>query len=269
MDTLDLSSVRMRASLAGRHISGAERIVPRERIDAVTAELRERATSRGADSVHVTVEPLDGSGLLFVASLNILLMKEQDVLPARRSACGILEQCGVSPAAARSAVDALASGPSPSGDVMRGAMLIDALSGERLEPDRERGVRASRFDWTDDASRVMDARLHAAGLSHFRTKEALALATKVSRCPGIVAELCWSDDRDYTAGYVAAPSLGYLRFPCLREAGESGGGRAFFVAPGTKDISRIVDFLRRVPVLIDRPGLCSGPMQADDLPARL
>jgi len=28
----------------------------------------------------------------------------------------------------------------------RGAMLIDAETGERFEPDRARGVRVSRFD---------------------------------------------------------------------------------------------------------------------------
>ena len=28
---------------------------------------------------------------------------------------------------------------------------------------------------------------------------------------GVVAELCWSDDPDYTTGYVAGKNIGYVR----------------------------------------------------------
>jgi len=95
---------------------------------------------------------------------------------------------------------------------MRGAMIIDARTGDRMEPDQERGVRASRFDWTDDALEAINRKLAVIGLTHFRTREALALATKVAHAPGMVAELCWSDDPDYTAGYVASRATGYVRF---------------------------------------------------------
>ncbi len=110
------------------------------------------------------------------------------------------------------ALNLLSNGAAPLGLNMRGAMIIDAVSGERLEPDHERGIRASRFDWTDEALDTMTKKLAAIGLTHFRTHEALALATKVAHAPGIIAELCWSDDPDYTAGYVASLKLVMFAF---------------------------------------------------------
>ena len=57
-------------------------------------------------------------------------------------------------------------------------------------------------------------------------REALVLATKVQSCPGIVGELCWSDDPDYTVGYVACNGI-YHRIPNMKEMGNPIGGRVF------------------------------------------
>ena len=86
----------------------------------------------------------------------------------------------------------------------------------------------------------MTKKLAAIGLTHFRTREALALATKVAHAPGIIAELCWSDDPDYTAGYVASPRIGYVRFPVLKLPDDPRGGRVFFVDRNTLDIEAFI-----------------------------
>jgi 6-carboxyhexanoate--CoA ligase len=135
-------------------------------------------------------------------------------------------------------------------------MIMDSRSGERLEPDRERGVRASRFDWTEEAFRMVQQSLESRGLTHHRTREALALATKVAHAPGMVAELCWSDDPEYTAGYVASLGTGYVRFPFLKQHGDSSGGRAFFVDRDRLNMDRLVNFLQNEPVLISEIGSC-------------
>ena len=57
-------------------------------------------------------------------------------------------------------------------------------------------------------------------LMNVHMREALVLATKVQSCPGIVGELCWSDDPDYTVGYVACNGI-YHRIPNMKEMGES------------------------------------------------
>jgi len=139
---------------------------------------------------------------------------------------------------------------------MRGAMLIDAETGKRFEPDRSRGVRVSPVRLERRSVERIDRELSALGLTHFRTKEALALATKVAYAPGIVAELCWSDEPDYTAGYVADRTKGYVRFPHLKQVGNGFGGRAFFVTHDDLDRNALMAYLQETPVLITEIGTC-------------
>jgi 6-carboxyhexanoate--CoA ligase len=153
---------------------------------------------------------------------------------------------------------ALAEGPAPGGCSMRGAMLVDAASGHRLEPDRARGVRASRMDLTPAAEGELRRGLAALGLDNEHVREALVLAAKVLSAPGIVAELCWSDDPAYTAGYVAGPSLGYVRFSHLKPLGEERGGRAFFVRSEGLDLAAFIEHLERSVLLVDRIGALHG-----------
>jgi 6-carboxyhexanoate--CoA ligase len=148
---------------------------------------------------------------------------------------------------------------------MRGAIIMDAQSGERLEPDQERGIRASRFDWSEDASERIKRNLETAGLAHHRTREALALATKVAHAPGMVAELCWSDDPDYTAGYAASTGLGYVRFPCLKQSGDPKGGRVFFVNREIVNMDALISYLETDAVLITEIGECRSGILPDEL----
>src|SRR5574341_396966 len=253
-------SIRMRASTGGRHISGAERLVPVERVDTTVDELVARAMkkARKPDRLFVSVDCLGSGPVRDLTSLDVVTLDLPDVLRGRLSASRILESAGVAGVAVKLAIDLLSNGPSASGGNMRGAMIIDALTGERLEPDRERGVRASRFDWSGEASEKIDRVLSGIGLTHFRTREALALATKVAHAPGIVAELCWSDDPDYTAGYVSSPSTGYVRFPFLKDQGRDRGGRAFFVRREGFHLDSFIRYLQEEPVLLTAAGKC-GP----------
>ena len=122
---------------------------------------------------------------------------------------------------------------------MRGAMLVDAISGERLD-EGNRGVRVSHMDSFDS---------HALG-DNEHMREALVLASKVQSADGIVGELCWSDDPDYTVGYVACNGV-YHRIPNMKELGSDIGGRVFFVRP---DIDResVITYLEKAPVLVQR-----------------
>jgi 6-carboxyhexanoate--CoA ligase len=135
-------------------------------------------------------------------------------------------------------------------------MLMDAVTGERLEPDRERGVRVSRFDWSSEARDAIDRALTHVGLTHFRTREALSLASKVAHAPGVIAELCWSDDPDYSAGYVSSLSTGYVRFPFMKEKGRTSGGRAFFVKREGFDREGLLSYLQKEPVIVSGIGSC-------------
>ncbi|NIQ93878.1 MAG: hypothetical protein GWN87_06430 [Desulfuromonadales bacterium] len=89
-------------------------------------------------------------------------------------------------------------------------------------------------------------------------REAMVLAAKVISTPGVLAELCWSDDPSYTAGYVASPEAGYQRLTHLKPFGERLGGRAFFVRPQSC-LSQIVEDLERSFLLLNELGGFSEP----------
>jgi 6-carboxyhexanoate--CoA ligase len=216
------------------------------------------------EEIIVKVELLDDVPLLALAALDVVTINVRDTQEGRSAAKRVLQKAGVSLVAAEAAVRALGRGPGPSGEIMRGAMIIDARSGERLEQDPNRGVRASRFDWSEAASTEIDSRLAAVGLTHFRTKEALALATKVAHAPGVVAELCWSDEPDYSAGYAASLKTGYVRFPWLKDIGDVKGGRVFFVDRASLDMNALTRYLKTEAVLITCTGKCSDVMEPEE-----
>jgi 6-carboxyhexanoate--CoA ligase len=249
-------SVRMHASFRERHVSGAERIVSHDRIDATVRSLVARSRDRETepDRIIVSVDPLDAPSLKHMTSLDVTTLETPDHRSGREYASRILNLAGVSEQAAAAAMEQLCRGASPSGANMRGAMIMDAVTGKRLEPDQERGIRSSRFDWTDEALQCATQQLAAVGLTHNRTREALALATKVAHAPGMVAELCWSDEPDYTAGYVASLGTGYVRFPVLKQPGDAHGGRAFFFDHVHADLTALIRYLETEAVLISSVG---------------
>lgn len=264
-----LYSIRMRAGRQGRHVSGAERICARASLHKLADQLIDRALGSGLspDQVVVTIEPLDPDRVVFLPSLDLTAVACRDVAACRAAAMTMLARSGVSRTAALDAVRLLENGPSSSGGVMRGAMIMDRTTGERLEHDRERGVRASHFDWSDDAAAPAAAALASLGLTHFRTREALALATKVVRGPGVVAELCWSDNADYPAGYVASSACGYVRLPHLKTVGSPNGGRAIFVERQGFDLDALVRYLEEQPVLLSAAGACRAADSVEELSA--
>lgn len=255
-DQNSLYSVRMRASFREHHVSGAERIIPRDQVDLTVRSLVARARHREnePDRIIVSVDPLGDASPSYLTSLDVTTLDAADYRTCREYAARVLNLAGVSEQAVASAMELIGRGAASSGANMRGAMIMDAVSGERLEPDQDRGIRSSRFDWTDDAFRCATQQLAAKGLTHHRTAEALALATKVAHAPGMAAELCWSDEPDYTAGYVASSGTGYVRFPFLKQRGDAHGGRAFFIRHHAHDLSAVIRYLETETVLINAVG---------------
>ena len=261
-----LYSIRMRASALGRHLSGAERLVPAERIDPTVRELVKRARGKGIDpdQIAITIDALQNNIIGSIQALDLAAFTAYDVAGCRNAGSQVLQAAGVSLVAMENAFMLLDSGPAPSGRTMRGAMLMDAVTGKRLDPDRERGVRVSRFDWSSEAYAAIDRELKNIGLTHFRTREALSLASKVAHGPDVIAELCWSDDPDYSAGYASSLSTGYVRFPFMKQNGRTTGGRAIFVKGEGSDINALISYLQKEPVIINSIGGCR---QIDDLSA--
>jgi 6-carboxyhexanoate--CoA ligase len=265
MDEDIFYSIRMRASAGDRHISGAERIVPPIQMDAVVQALFARAREKQIppEQIIITIDDLGSGPIRTLNALDVVTLNTLDASSGRSAASRVLQSLGISERSSVTALELLGNGAASDGNSMRGAIVMDAVTGERLEPDRERGVRASRFDWTDEAREVIIEKLEAIGLRHFRTREALALATKVAHAPGMIAELCWSDEPDYTAGYVASRSIGYVRFPILKSRGETTGGRVFFVDRNGLDMNVFLRYLQLEPVLIIDGGTFRHPVEPE------
>lgn len=244
-------SVKMHSSLGGvhgeggRHISGAERIVPEEALEAAVLAMlaRARTHERGAaDFISVKVEEVRDA-----VRVPLVPMYQRDTATkeeGRRAAREELIRAGVSPAAADAGLLALASLT----DSLRGAMVLDAVSGVRLDGRGARGIRCSNMDAADSAA--YDARMRGKGLGDDHPREALVLASKVASAPGTVAELCWSDDPNYVTGYVCSPKYGYGRITTMKDRGDPVGGRIFFAAPGT-DVAAYEEYMQNRTVLVE------------------
>lgn len=252
-----LFSIRMRASRCAAHISGAERIVTAEHLAALAADLTNRALqhSRGLpDEIRLTIEALPVTAVVRGRLPDITTVRVANLIEGRQAALNELASSGVTAEVAQRTIALLAGGAHPDGGALAGAVVIDADSGVRLDPDPRRGVRASRMDLCPATHVVLRELLASHGLDNDHVREALVLAAKVMAMPGYVAELCWSDDPDYSAGYVCSPHRGYVRFPHLKALGDPHGGRAFFVR-GNFDFSAALSWLRGTPVLFDQVGV--------------
>ena len=233
-----LFSVKMRASRKAEHISGAERIVPGDTVPRLAAVLAERALehSKGLpDFINIKVEAAEE--------------------PLRLKSLPVLTRAAATPEEGWGIVRSLlaADGIRRIDEIiplfretygMRGAMLLDADTLERLETDRQRGIRATFMDDADSASRGFSS-----VKNHYA--EAVVLATKVANAPGIVGEICMSDDPDYVTGYVASKRIGYVRITCLKDAGSPAGGRIFLYRGPRDRVGETVDFIQRRCVLVE------------------
>lgn len=258
-------SVRMRAAQGaphekgGQHISGAERIVSSEQVASTVQKMLFRARNHALgepDFINISIERLEFSKIKQIAALPLVTVKANDHEQALSCARQLLLASGVQVQVIEEAIGILARGPSPDGRNMRGAVIMDAQSGRRLEPDSWRGVRVSRMDYTPQAAKELSRLLGPLGLDHFRVKEALALASKVI-WSGTLAEICCSDDPHYTTGYVSSRRLGYVRIPHLKHPSFK-GGRVFFVRLQEVNLAEYITRLQEEPVLIAQISTVQG-----------
>lgn len=227
------------------HISGAEGIYDEDMLQRVMRDyyLRAMHHSRGRpDNIVITVERIKEKPT-YVSILPVSTLRCSSPVEARSAAIDMLLKTGISRRAISIAFKIINSETT-----MRGASLVKADSGKRLEPDKERGVRVSRLGIDRATERRLSRRLQKDGINTRTVKEALILASKVASCDGIIAELCVSDDPDYTTGYVASKKTGYVRITNLKEKGSMSGGRVFFIEKG--DVLDIVDYLEKRPVIV-------------------
>jgi 6-carboxyhexanoate--CoA ligase len=268
----NLVSIRMRASKKVRrkhcgvssrkevHISGAEGLYRRSEIQTTVKQYIERALNhpRGkADSIVITIEDIKQKPQE-IQLLPVATVRCNSPAEGKKIASLFLQSLGIS----RKSIDRAFALTKKS--TMRGAALITSKCGYRLEPDVKRGVRASRLGIDSAVLKVLSRRLQKCGINTDIVKEALILASKVTSCKHVIAELCVSDDPHYTTGYVASKHFGYLRIPHIKPQGSRSGGRAFFVNEGAQ-VKKIINYLEEIPVLVTKGAPCRGIILVDEI----
>lgn len=243
-------SIRMRSAQGGSHesgglhVSGAERIVTVEALQAYAAEMIERALTHPkgpADFINITIDAIPPEAVRCEEPLEVKRHERSTIERARQLGMELLREGGISLEAIQKGFQCIDEQVEP----LSGAIVLDE-AGHLLLPEYPRGVRVTRMDLHEDSS-LWDR--HGDGLSdnvHFR--EALVLATKLAHGPGVLGELCWSDDPAYTTGYVVANGV-YHRLSPMKDVGIPRGGRVFFVKAGT-DMDAFMRYIREVPVLV-------------------
>ena len=241
---MDLYSIKMRSSRENKHISGAEKIVYENDLDEAINLLVKRAIyhSKGkSDFIKIKVESINENEIEYLEPLEVTTVKVKDCIEGMEAVKIFLRRLGVQEEKLEKIITMLKENGS-----MRGAIILDVNTLERLEPDKNRGIRATYMDFEGGKINYLTKDLKSN--AHFI--EALALATKVSNAPHIIGEICYSDDPNYTAGYIASKEYGYIRFPHLKELGDNKGGRIFLYDSTKENIEETIDYIEKSKIII-------------------
>ncbi len=232
-----LYSLKMRASQSNNHISGAERILKKDELTANVEALINRALnhSKGQpDFINLKIEAIEEGEIKYVEALPVKTIDVDNFKSGRQVIIEYLSKIGIT-----NVVEIMNLFSQTYN--MRGAMLLDVDTLERLEPNHERGIRATFMDATNSNSIDSEKK-------HFQ--EAIVLASKVVNAPNIIAEICISDDPNYVTGYIAASSIGYVRITKLKEFGDPNGGRIFLYRGNREDLAKCINYLEKQKILV-------------------
>lgn len=254
---MTLYSIKMRAAKNGQHVSGAEKILPENAAAETAAALTSRALHHSlgqADFINLKIEAVREEEILHLPALPVSSHPAATVQESLQIMSRLLRELGLPDP---EQIVKLLQNAAP----MRGAILFDAATCNRLEVDHERGVRVTYMD----AAGQTDG---SCCKNHFR--EALVLATKVAHAPGMLAEICISDDPDYVTGYLASLKHGYVRLAPLKNTGDAHGGRVFICDSRLAKPQAIIDFLEKQKVLVEHmPQTQAAVLKQENPAARL
>lgn len=244
---MSIYSLKMRASKhtgsIQEHVSGAEKILPQHELPQQMEALLSRALHHAkgkADFINLKIEAVAPENLQYIEALPVSTHEAATPAEGRQFMCQIMTELGLLPDKCQKILELFQATYG-----MRGAMLLDVDTLERLEPDQQRGIRAT---YMDSIAPKGEAKAICDGKNHFQ--EALVLASKVLSAPNIIGELCMSDDPDYITGYIATQDKGYIRITQLKEMGCPDGGRIFLYRGPKSQVEDCIKYLQEQRVLV-------------------
>lgn len=244
-------SIRMRSAQGGpheqggSHISGAERLVSESDLCRISEEFLQRALhhSKGKpDFINLQIDEIPDDSVVKVPALTICTTESSSIEASHKEASRLLSNAHIASRAIERAFNQLQENTCS----VSGAWLVNASTGD-IYPET---VRISRMDAEVEAD--IHRHLERYGCSSVHSREALILASKVLASPYVLGELCWSDDPDYTIGYVSYEHT-YHRLRPMKPFGSAIGGRAFFVDPHT-NFEELIQYLSSTPTWVSTKG---------------
>lgn len=255
----ELFNIKMRASKCSKdrgeskHISGAEKISCVDSLDSVVKGLVDRAFNHEKgkpDSINISIDKVDKSKITYIPCIDVATIESETPCDGRNHIVRLLQQVNIEDRETREILDVLDNNWG-----MRGSILFDVSNMERVDSKEtnnngKRGIRATGMDWDERTKDELERTLEDHSLNNNHVKEALVLASKVIYPKGVLAEICISDDPNYTTGYVSIKNQGYFRITNLKKIGSQKGGRIILFDSTQADVNEYINFLEHDITLI-------------------
>lgn len=239
---MSLYSIKMRSELKSKHISGAENIIEENELEEAVKLLLQRALKHDkgkSNLINLKIEKIE-EHIEVIDPLKITTIKCKSIDEGKEILSKVLETLEIEKFS-KKIINMLYEIKD-----MRGAILLDIKSMNRLEKDRRRGIRATYMDLENRNLDELDKR-SSYGSAFI---DALVLSSKVLNSPYIIGELCLSDDPNYTTGYISTKKLGYIRITNLKNEGIPYGGRIFLYDSSIDNVELCIDYLEKKKIIV-------------------
>lgn len=245
----NLFTIKMRGAspldhkLGGQHISGSECIVNEDSINQKVIELIAKAFNHPkgkSDFINISIQKIHCENeIQYISPLDISIFSKtkNPELPNL-----ILKKLGFDEVKSKKSLECLFNLKN-----IPGALIISFDDFEKFE---NKIVRCSNMDYDFSIRDELNKFLQKNNFSGKYLKDALCLSSKVCNHENVICELCISDDKNYSTGYIASKDLGYMRIQNFKPAGHEFGGRIIFI----KDKERLeetISYLKNSIVLIN------------------
>ncbi|MCD8899504.1 6-carboxyhexanoate--CoA ligase [Staphylococcus gallinarum] len=199
-------SIKMRSSQQSKHISGAETICDEPAI----ADVLLRFFNKGFDHENGAIDFLNLK--IEKVTRPLTTIQSLPIYDNNDTITNLASQVHINPEILQKAWSYIEDSNNYSG-----AIILSVHNGQRLDDTGLRGIRVTRFMFETQHN------------YNDRIQDAITIASCINQFPGVIAELCVSDDLTYTTGYFASTSTGYQRIKNIKKKGSRNGGRIIFV----------------------------------------
>ncbi|MCG7337893.1 6-carboxyhexanoate--CoA ligase [Staphylococcus sp. ACRSN] len=216
-------SIKMRSSQQNKHISGAETICNETDITDKLLHFFNKGFNHEngeVDFLNLKIEKV---------SLPLITIESLPLYDNNENIRDLAAQVHINEDVLQIAMSYIKDSNSYSG-----AIVLSSNNGHRLDGSDLRGIRVTNF--------MFERHNH----HNDRVQDALAISACINRFEGVVAELCVSDDLNYTTGYFATTSTGYHRIKNIKQSNSRHGGRIIFV-DDTINLDEYRHFLETIP----------------------